>query len=124
MTMKIVNSIVQIGYLYVILFVGNSIARLLHLPIPGSIIGLVLLFLLLQFHIIKLEWIELGAGLLLSELLLFFIPSAIGVIDYTALFGVQGVKAVLVIVLSAIVVMFATGFTAQLLGQRKKGDTA
>ena len=122
--MKIVNSIVQIGYLYVILFVGNSIARLLHLPIPGSIIGLVLLFLLLQFHIIKLEWIELGAGLLLSELLLFFIPSAIGVIDYTALFGVQGVKAVLVIVLSAIVVMFSTGFTAQLLGQRKKGDTA
>ncbi|MEY9970297.1 holin-like protein [Lysinibacillus sp. RC46] len=122
--MKIVNSIVQIGYLYVILFIGNSIARLLHLPIPGSIIGLVLLFLLLQFHIIKLEWIELGAGLLLSELLLFFIPSAIGVIDYTALFGVQGVKAVLVIVLSAIVVMFATGFTAQLLGQRKKGDTA
>ncbi|KOP72661.1 LrgA [Lysinibacillus sp. FJAT-14745] len=122
--MKIVKSIVQIGYLYVILFAGNSIARLLHLPIPGSIIGLVLLFLLLQFHIIKLEWIELGAGLLLSELLLFFIPSAIGVIDYTALFGVQGVKAVLVIVLSAIVVMFATGFTAQLLGQRKKGDTA
>ncbi|MFB7158554.1 MULTISPECIES: CidA/LrgA family holin-like protein [unclassified Lysinibacillus] len=122
--MKIVKSIVQIGYLYVILFVGNSIARLLHLPIPGSIIGLVLLFLLLQFHIIKLEWIELGAGLLLSELLLFFIPSAIGVIDYTTLFGVQGVKAVLVIVLSAIVVMFATGFTAQLLGQRKKGDTA
>jgi holin-like protein len=122
--MKIVKSIVQIGYLYVILFVGNSIARLLHLPIPGSIIGLVLLFLLLQFHIIKLEWIELGAGLLLSELLLFFIPSAIGVIDYTTLFGEQGVKAVLVIVLSAIVVMFATGFTAQLLGQRKKGDTA
>lgn len=124
MTMKIVKSIVQIGYLYMILFVGNSIARLLHLPIPGSIIGLVLLFLLLQFHIIKLEWIELGAGLLLSELLLFFIPSAIGVIDYTALFGEQGVKAVLVIVLSAIVVMFATGYTAQLLGQRKKGDTA
>ena len=122
--MKIVNSIVQIGYLYVILFVGNSIARLLHLPIPGSIIGLVLLFLLLQFHIIKLEWIELGAGLLLSELLLFFIPSAIGVIDYDSLFGAQGVKAVLVIVVSAIVVMFATGFTAQWLEQRKNGDTA
>jgi len=79
--MKIVKSIVQIGYLYILLFVGNSIARLLHLPIPGSIIGLVLLFLLLQFHMIKLEWIELGAGLLLSELLLFFIPSAIGIID-------------------------------------------
>jgi len=124
MTMKIVKSIVQIGYLYILLFVGNSIARLLHLPIPGSIIGLVLLFLLLQFHMIKLEWIELGAGLLLSELLLFFIPSAIGIIDYDSLFGVQGVKVVLVIVVSAIVVMFTTGFTAQWLEQRKKGDAA
>ncbi|QDP99738.1 CidA/LrgA family holin-like protein [Lysinibacillus fusiformis] len=122
--MKIAKSLVQIGYLYILLFVGNSIARILHLPIPGSIIGLVLLFLLLQFHIIKLEWIELGAGLLLSELLLFFIPSAIGVIDYDALFGVQGMKVVLVIVVSAIVVMLVTGYTAQWLEQRKKSDTA
>lgn len=122
MTMKIVKSIVQIGYLYILLLIGNTIARLLHLPIPGSIIGLVLLFLLLQFHIIKLEWIELGAAVLLSELLLFFIPSAIGVIDYHALFGLQGMKVVLVIVVSAIVVMFVTGYTAQWLEQRKKGD--
>jgi len=123
MTMKIVKSIVQIGFLYFLLLMGNSIARLLHLPIPGSIIGLVLLLLLLQFHIIKLEWIELGAALLLSELLLFFIPSAIGVIDYDALFGVQGMKVVLVIVGSAIIVMFVTGYTAQWLERRKKGDT-
>ncbi|MFY0519432.1 CidA/LrgA family holin-like protein [Lysinibacillus sphaericus] len=122
--MKIAKCLVQIGYLYILLFVGNSIARILHLPIPGSIIGLVLLFLLLQFHIIKLEWVELGAGLLLSELLLFFIPSAIGVINYDALFGVQGMKVVLVIVVSAIVVMLMTGYTAQWLEQRKKGDTA
>ena len=121
--MKIVKSIVQIGFLYFLLLIGNSIARLLHLQIPGSIIGLVLLFLLLQFHIIKLEWIELGASLLLSELLLFFIPSAIGVIDYDALFGVQGMKVVLVIVGSAIIVMFVTGYTAQWLERRKKGDT-
>lgn len=121
--MKIVKSFVQIGYLYIILFIGNSVARLLHLPIPGSIIGLVLLFLMLQFHLIKLEWIELGAGLLLSELLLFFIPSAIGVIDYDALIGIQGMKVVVVILVSAFVVMLATGYTAQWLG-RKKGDAA
>jgi len=103
MTMKIVKSIVQIGYLYILLLIGNTIARLLHLPIPGSIIGLVLLFLLLQFHIIKLEWIELGAAVLLSELLLFFIPSAIGVIYYHALFGVQGMKGLLFFFLGGIV---------------------
>lgn len=70
----------------------------------------------------KLEWIELGAGLLLSELLLFFIPSAIGVIDYDALFGVQGIKVIAVIVGSGVAVMLATGYMAEWLGHRKKGD--
>ena len=106
-----------------ILFVGNSISSVLHMPIPGSIIGLGVLFILLQFHILKLEWIELGAGLLLSELLLFFIPSAIGVIDYDSLFGVQGMKVIAVIVGSGIVVMLATGYMAEWFGHKKKGGT-
>lgn len=92
------------------------------MPIPGSILGLGLLFLLLQFKIVKLEWIELGAGLLLSELLLFFIPSAIGVINYDTLFGIQGMKVIAVIAGSGIVVMLATGFIAEWFGHRKKGD--
>ncbi|MFJ7950284.1 CidA/LrgA family holin-like protein [Lysinibacillus sp. NPDC096418] len=120
--MRFAKSILQIGYLYIILFVGNSIASLLHIPIPGSIIGLGILFLLLQFKIVKLEWIEVGAALLLSELLLFFVPSAIGVIDYDALFGVQGMKVIAVIVGSGIVVMLATGYMAEWFGQKKKGD--
>lgn len=121
--MRFVKSILQIGYLYMILFVGNSISSVLHMPIPGSIIGLGVLFILLQFHILKLEWIELGAGLLLSELLLFFIPSAIGVIDYDSLFGVQGMKVIAVIVGSGIVVMLATGYMAEWFGHKKKGGT-
>ncbi|KOS67664.1 LrgA [Lysinibacillus contaminans] len=120
--MRFAKSILQIGYLYVMLFIGNSISSVLHIPIPGSIIGLGLLFLLLQFNIIKLEWVELGAGLLLSELLLFFIPSAIGVINYDELFGVQGMKVIAVIVGSGIVVMLATGYMAEWFGHRKKGD--
>lgn len=120
--MKFAKCILQIGYLYIILFVGNSISSLLHMPIPGSILGLGLLFLLLQFKIVKLEWIELGAGLLLSELLLFFIPSAIGVIDYNTLFGVQGMKVIAVIAGSGIVVMLATGYIAEWFGHKKKGE--
>ena len=120
--MKFAKSILQVGYLYFVLFIGNSISSYLHIPIPGSIIGLGLLFLLLQFEIVKLEWIELGAGLLLSELLLFFIPSAIGVIDYDALLGVQGMKVIGVIVGSGIVVMLATGYIAEWFGHNKKGD--
>lgn len=112
MYMKILKIIVQIIILYGILLLGDGIAKLLHLPIPGSIIGLVLLFTALQFHIVKLEWVDLGAGLLTGELLLFFVPSAVGVVQYDQIVGAIGIKLVAVIVLSTIVVMACTGLVA------------
>lgn len=46
-----------------------------YLHLPGSVLGLLLLFLLLQVKIVKVEWVELGAALLLAQLLLFsFLP--------------------------------------------------
>ncbi|MGM9965885.1 MAG: CidA/LrgA family protein [Rummeliibacillus sp.] len=119
MYMKIIKIILQIIFLYGILLLGDGIARLVHLPIPGSIIGLVLLFTALQLHIVKLEWVDLGAGLLTGELLLFFVPSAVGVVQYDQILGVIGVKLVAVIVFSTIVVMACTGLVAD--SVQKKG---
>lgn len=110
--MKILKIAIQIIFLYGILLLGDGVAKLIHLPIPGSIIGLVLLFTALQLHIIKIEWVDLGAGLLTGELLLFFVPSAVGVVQYDQIVGVIGIKLIAVIVLSTIVVMACTGFVA------------
>lgn len=63
----------------------NGMTSLLHLKIPGSILGIALVFLLLQIKVLKLEWIDLGAKWLLSEMLLFFIPPAAGMIQYQTL---------------------------------------
>lgn len=49
----------------------DLLARTLHLPVPGSILGMVVLFILLQTRVVKLRWIEVGAAWLLGELLLF-----------------------------------------------------
>ncbi|MGX9134098.1 CidA/LrgA family protein [Rummeliibacillus sp. JY-2-4R] len=117
--MKIVKIIIQVIFLYGILLLGEGIAKVCHLPIPGSIIGLVLLFVALKLHIIKLEWVDLGAGILTSELLLFFVPSAVGVVQYDQMVGVIGVKLIAVIVLSTVVVMACTGIVADAV--QKKG---
>lgn len=42
-------------------------------PVPGSIVGIGMLFALLKCKIIRLEWIELGSQWLLAEMLLFFL---------------------------------------------------
>ncbi|MFJ8262763.1 CidA/LrgA family protein [Rummeliibacillus sp. NPDC094406] len=116
--MKILKIIVQIIFLYGILLLGDGIAKVSQLPIPGSIIGLILLFVALQLHIVKLEWVDLGAGLLTGELLLFFVPSAVGVVQYDQILGVIGIKLVTVIVLSTIVVMACTGLVADYVQKR------
>jgi holin-like protein len=114
--------IIQIGLLTVLFLLGNLITKYLHIPLPGSIVGLVLLFLLLQFKVVKIEWIEKGATWLLAELLLFFIPSAVGVVNYQQVISSQGVKLITVIVLSTLTVMAFTGLTAQFIAKRGKGE--
>jgi holin-like protein len=118
--MNFLKIILQIAFLVLLNSVGNVISRVLHLPIPGSIVGLIILFLLLQFKIIKVEWINKGASWLLAELILFFIPSAVGVINYQKAIGSQWGRLVAVIVLGTLTVMAFTGLTAQFVAKRGK----
>nr|WP_272915058.1 CidA/LrgA family holin-like protein [Saccharibacillus sp. WB 17] len=98
----------------------NRLAAWTHLPLPGSILGILALFLLLQFRIVKLEWIELGATWLLAELLLFFIPAAVGVMNYIPLLEQDGMRILAVVVLSTLIVMTSSGLLAGALSRRKE----
>ncbi len=62
--------------------VGKLIATLLPFSFPGSILGMLILFLLLNFQLIRLPWIEASAGLLLRHMALLFIPVAVGLLAY------------------------------------------
>lgn len=55
---KLLLTVIQIALLFIFARLINWVTALLHINIPGSIIGIVILFTLLHFNIIKLEWIE------------------------------------------------------------------
>lgn len=116
---KVARIIIQIIFIWGFLLIGTWISDVCHWKIPGSIIGLVLLFICLKIGIVKLKWVDAGAGFLTGELLLFFVPAAVGVVQYDEIFGVIGIKLVCVIILSTIIVMAATGFVAE---RFAKGD--
>lgn len=118
--MKFFIGLLQIVVLIIIFQIGNLIAKYMHIPLPESIIGLVILFLLLKFKIIKMEWIERGANWLLAELLLFFVPAAIGVVNYQQVLGSEWGKLFLVIVLSTLTVMTFTGLTSKFIAKKDK----
>ncbi|CAM3417331.1 CidA/LrgA family holin-like protein [Marinicrinis lubricantis] len=107
------KSTVQIGLLIAIASISNLLAEWLHLPIPGSIIGLIVTFILLKMHVLKLEWLEMGASFLLAELLLFFVPSAVGIISYKQLLLHDGLRVLLIVGIGTAVVMMSSGLLAQ-----------
>lgn len=112
--MKIVKILSQILILCAISLLGNQVAEWINMGIPGSIIGLLLLFLAMERKWLPLERIEIGANFLIAELLLFFIPSAIGVIEFRDVLQKDWSQLLLVIEASIffvlVFVMIATEF--------------
>ncbi|HEY4389862.1 MAG TPA: CidA/LrgA family holin-like protein [Paenibacillus sp.] len=112
--------ILQIAVLFFISLAMNYIVKWLHLPIPGTILGIIVLFILLKTNVIKLSWIEQGANWLLAELLLFFIPAAVGVMNYMSLLEQDGIRILLVVISSTVIVMASSGLVASRISKRKE----
>jgi holin-like protein len=68
--------------LYIMLLLGNLISHYIPVGIPGSIWGLLLLFLGLTTHVIHLEWIYFGSSLLIRYMAVLFVPVSVGIIKY------------------------------------------
>ncbi|MGG4168988.1 CidA/LrgA family holin-like protein [Rossellomorea vietnamensis] len=118
--MKIIRIIIQIGILYAFSFIGGAVEELLHLPIPGSIIGLVLLLACLSLKIVPVIIVEDGASFLLAILPLLFIPAMTGVMNYPALLSGTGAVLFLIVVVSTVVTMAVSGFASQHLEKRSE----
>lgn len=113
--------IIHIIILYIFSIVGTWLKDLFNLSVPGSVVGLLLLFILLMTNVIKLEWIEDGAQFLISNLVFFFIPATVGVMNYFDLFKGKGILLILVILISTILVMGISGLVSQYLVKNKAG---
>ncbi|GGN50728.1 CidA/LrgA family protein [Oceanobacillus indicireducens] len=112
--------ITHIFFLYALLLIGNFLQEVFHLFIPGSVIGMLLLFLLLKMGIIKIKWMEEGTSLLLRHLTLFFIPVTIGFMEYLELFKGKGIFLLLITVISTALVMGVGGAVSEQLAHGKE----
>ncbi|KGE20303.1 CidA/LrgA family holin-like protein [Paenibacillus wynnii] len=106
---KIAKGLLQVTGLTAFSLLINALTSVLHLPIPGSIFGMVVLFILLELGVVQLNWVDIGASWLLAELLLFFIPSAIGVMKYTSLLEADGLRLLALLLIGTFAVMSCSG---------------
>lgn len=89
--MRVIRTIAQILILYIFYYFGVLIVEITELPLPASIIGLVLLAFCLHMKWVKIDYIREGAGFLIAFMTLFFIPAIVGIIDYPQLLSVEGI---------------------------------
>ena len=112
--------LLQVIGLFIFSYVGDWISSLLKLPIPGSIVGLLLLFLCLYFKIIPETYIKDGAGFILIMLPLLFIPATVGIIQYPDFLSGKGVILIGMVMISTFLTMIVSGYGSQFVEKRMK----
>lgn len=104
----------QIGVLILIWLAAVELsARWLH-KIPPTVSGIAIALALLGLGLLKREWLADGAAWLLREMLLFFIPVVIAVLQYQQILQGKLLAILLVIVGSTACVMIATALAVDL----------
>ncbi|WP_340610580.1 CidA/LrgA family protein [Xenorhabdus bharatensis] len=98
--------------LYLCLIVGNFTSAHLPFSLPGSIIGLLLLFCLLALQIIPAHWVKPGCNLLIKNMTLLFLPIGVGVMQYYPQLSQQIVPIALSCIISTVIVMITVAYSS------------
>ena len=95
--------------------IGVVLQLRFNIPIPGSVMGLVLLFLGLQIKIIKVEMIEEICEFLLSNMSFFFIPAGVGLMTAFGVLKGKWIPFITIIISSTCLVWIVTVFVVKFL---------
>ena len=102
---------VFIGLFFILAFlaIGNLLSGLLGGFMPGSVIGMLLLFVSLLTGIVQDRWIRQVATFLTDNMMIFFMPAFMGIMDLWGVIKMNLWAWVAILILSTALVLVATG---------------
>jgi holin-like protein len=104
--------------------VGEVIATVAGLPIPGAVIGLVLLYVILSLRGEASAEMTRTTGFLLDNLALLFVPVGVGVVAYLPLIASQWEAIAAALLISVTVTVALTALTMSWLARRTAAPPA
>ena len=119
--MKILNQLAIILGLWAL---GEYISSFIQsvVVIPGSIIGMILLFILLKAKVVKLESINEVSNFFLDNMAIFFIPAGVSLIKSLDLISDNVFVLLITIFISTIIVMYVTGKLVDIMINKKSKE--
>ena len=113
----------QFGIILAVTCVGEIMKYFIPLPIPGSIYGLILMFVLLLTKVIKVEHVKETGEFLIEIMPLMFIPAGVGLIDSWGELRPILLPVIVLLLVSTVLVMGVSGqVTQQMMHHGKKED--
>lgn len=112
----------QLAILFGCLALGELIITLTHIPLPSSILGMLLLTLLLKLKVIRLEWVRSISDFLVTNIGFFFVPPGVAIMLYFDIIKAQFVPIVTASVISTVLVLAITGWVHQIYGRTVKHE--
>lgn len=109
----------QLAIIFGCLALGELVIYLTHIPLPSSILGMLLLTLLLKLKFIRLEWVRSISDFLVGNIGFFFVPPGVAVMLYFDIIKAQLVPIVVASVVSTVLVLAVTGWVHQCYGKAK-----
>jgi holin-like protein len=90
-------------------FLLGDLLHRLGVPIPGGVLGLLLLFLALQSKLLKIKWVERAGGVMLRHMVLLFVPLTVGLMEVGPVLGQHALAIVASLLVSWAAVILTTG---------------
>ncbi|WP_080145515.1 CidA/LrgA family protein [Marinilactibacillus piezotolerans] len=107
------NLLQQFGWILFFSLIGELISLFLPLPIPGSVIGMLLLFSALHFDWLKMEKVEQVGTWLTQNMAILFVPAGVGLMVYLDLLVSIWWQIIIICILSTSFVIISVGKAVQ-----------
>lgn len=112
-----------IALLLVCQLAGEAIHRLTGLPLPGAVIGMVLLLAWLAFVPRERLTLTQVTGWLTAHLSIMFVPAAVGVMEEGAILSRYGLGIVVAVVISTLLTLAVTALVFRAVAGRDEPDS-
>ena len=112
--------LVQFLIIAAVSFAGEILNAVVPLPVPASIYGIVILFVLLQCRIVKVSMVREASSFLISIMPVLVIPAAVGLVESWGVISGSWIQYLVITLVTTVLVMGVSGAVTQFVIRRAK----
>ena len=114
----------QLFWILFFSFLGEVLSLLSPVAVPGSVIGMVLLFIALHFNWLKMSQVEEVGNFLTDNMAIFFVPAGVGLMTNFGILGDVWWQLLITIFVTTTLMLGFVGLVVQFMKRRAESSSS